>query len=216
MKRLFQHNKVFLIPFIIIWVFLGIVLIAIHKSTIHLILNQYHSPFFDSFFKNITHLGDGLTPAFIAVVMLLFFSFRKAFIVGIGASVAGLLAQFFKRVVFPDYLRPKAYFNNIIELYLVPNVEVHDFFSFPSGHATTSFFLFFALAWMTNNKGWKVFWLFMAFITGYSRIYLSQHFLVDVYFGALLGITMATASILIFNNFKAGWLDKSVLKMVKK
>jgi len=42
-----------------------------------------------------------------------------------------------------------------------------------------------------SNKAWGLFFLFLAVLVGYSRIYLGQHFLPDVTMGALLGTVTA-------------------------
>jgi membrane-associated phospholipid phosphatase len=211
MGKILRENKVFLYPFLIVWLLLAVILFVFHKATIHMAINQFHTSYFDFLFKNITHLGDGLTPTFLALIFL-FFSFRKAIILGGSSLVAGLLAQFFKRAVFPDMLRPKAYLKDV-ELYLVPGVEVHDFFSFPSGHASTAFSMFMVLALFSRKKPVKLFCFLGALLTGFSRIYLSQHFLVDVYFGAILGIVVAFFVYYFVYNAKGDWLDKSLTSL---
>jgi membrane-associated phospholipid phosphatase len=59
--------------------------------------------------------------------------------------------------------------------------------SFPSGHATSVFALATILALNTSDKRFSILYLITAIITGYSRIYLGQHFLADVTAGALIG-----------------------------
>jgi membrane-associated phospholipid phosphatase len=215
MKSIITNNKYFFLPFVVTWMLLGFVLIIFPKTDIHLFLNNYHNPFFDVLFIYITHLGDGLLPVVLGVV-LLFFSFRKGLTLGLGATVAGLLAQFGKRVLFPHNLRPKALLQDSYELYFVPGVEVHSFFSFPSGHTTTAFCVLFILASFVKNKAAKLGFFGLALIVGYSRIYLSQHFLVDVYFGALIGVISAIISIYIFQSINARWINKSLLTVFKK
>jgi len=63
--------------------------------------------------------------------------------------------------------------------------------SFPSGHSTSVFALATILALHVNKKGWGLFFLMMAALVGYSRIYLGQHFLQDIVAGALLGTASA-------------------------
>jgi membrane-associated phospholipid phosphatase len=214
MKKIVKNNFPFVVPFIILWVMLAFVLLVNSKSDIHLFTNQFHSSFFDVFFSLITFLGDGLTAAIVAIFFL-FISFRKGLILGLSALLAGVFSQFLKRVVFSGTVRPKVFFEGVSELYFVPHVEVHGFFSFPSGHATTAFCLFFILASFVQNRILKFICLLLALITAYSRIYLSQHFLVDVYFGALLGLLSAFISLLIINKVHATWLDKSLITIFK-
>lgn len=215
MKNLFKTGKFIIIVFAILWLFVGMVLILWEKSEIHLFVNKYHTPFFDCFFKWNTNLGDGLMPLILFVVFS-FFSFRKAFIVGLSGAVSGLLAQFFKRVVFKDIVRPKAFFNEVAELYLVPGVDIHSSFSFPSGHSATVFGLFIVLALFAKNKTAQVALLVLAIVTGFSRIYLSQHFLIDVYFGAILGIIASFFTMVLIDKVKSPWIDYSILKLFNK
>ena len=64
-----------------------------------------------------------------------------------------------------------------------------DFQSFPSGHATTS--LAFALA-MVILFGRKAWWVFIpAVLIALSRVVIQMHFLSDIVFGGLLGMTGA-------------------------
>jgi membrane-associated phospholipid phosphatase len=63
--------------------------------------------------------------------------------------------------------------------------------SFPSGHTTSVFALAVLLALNTNDKRISLIYLVTAIITGYSRIYLGQHFLADVVTGALIGMLSA-------------------------
>lgn len=216
MNKTIKKNSVFLFPFLVIWIILAVVLIIFPKADIHLFLNRYHSSVWDFIFTITTFLGDGATPAVIGVLFL-FISFRKGFIIGTGAIFSGVFAQSLKQLVFPHVLRPKAYFDGIAELYFVPNIEIHNHFSFPSGHTTTAFCLFFILSYFVENKYLKLLGLIVALMAGYSRIYLSQHFLIDVYFGALFGVLSALLSIAIFSGLnKTTWLDKSILTILKR
>ena len=66
-----------------------------------------------------------------------------------------------------------------------------DEFSFPSGHTTSVFALAILLALNTRDKRISLIYLITAIITGYSRIYLGQHFLTDVLMGSFLGVMTA-------------------------
>lgn len=213
-----RANKIFLLPLMVIWLALTLVLIIWSKSDIHLFLNQYHNSFFNSFFKYTTFLGDGVTPAIVGLTFL-FFSFRKGFIIGAGAVFAGIIAQTLKKLVFYDVYRPKLFFEKLgrlDELYFVPGWEIHSNFSFPSGHTTTAFCLFFILSTFTSNKILKLFCLFCALIAAYSRMYLSQHFLIDVYFGAIFGVLAALLSSYLINKISSPWIDKSFIVLFQK
>lgn len=59
-------------------------------------------------------------------------------------------------------------------------------FSFPSGHASTSFAAAFVLAQFDPKRKWLYF--ILAGLISYSRLYLGCHHIVDVVFGAMLGV----------------------------
>ncbi len=215
MNTFIRKNSAFLIPFVLLWSILAIILALFTKSEIHLFLNQFHSGFFDLFFRLLTHLGDGLFLTLVAVVCL-FISFRKALTLGLAGILTGLLIQMLKRGVFEHILRPKAYFEGVASLYLVPGVEVHEYYSFPSGHAAAAFSLFFLLAVFIMNKTAQIALFFSFVLIAYSRVYLSQHFLVDIFFGAFTGLLSAIIAVILFDKAKWPWLDQSILLLIKK
>jgi membrane-associated phospholipid phosphatase len=87
----------------------------------------------------------------------------------------------------------------------VPGVELHLLHSFPSGHATTAFALFFLLALINQNKGLQIFFLIAALIAAFSRVYLSQHFLSDVLAGSAIGMFSASIIFLLMNKLSGKW-----------
>lgn len=194
--------KVFLLTSLL-YIALGtVLLISKEKLDIHFAINEYHNSFLDSFFKYCTHLGDGLVTAILVLpIGLLFYKkYRYSiFVLGwLSLLFTGFIAQFLKRVVFPNAERPAKFIGEDL-LYLVPDVEVHHMNSFPSGHTATAF-AFFAFVCMTFFKGNKPLQFIMAIIAvlvGYSRMYLSQHFLEDVTVGAVVGLVAYLISHLI-------------------
>jgi membrane-associated phospholipid phosphatase len=110
--------------------------------------------------------------------------------------VAGIV-QTLKRVIYFDAFRPAKFIGQDL-LYLVPGVDIHTDNSFPSGHTTAAFAFFAFLSLLLHRKKWmQVVCLIMAALAGYSRMYLSQHFLEDVVAGASIGICCFLATYLI-------------------
>lgn len=178
-------------------------LITVDKATIHLAINDHHNAFFDSLFKYITYIGDGLFTG-IAGIIVSIFLFRKTGLTPFwfGASVlisSGLLAQLLKRLVYEGALRPTAFLREH-SLHLVEGVQVHAHHSFPSGHTTSAFafFGFAALFLARKSPILQVVFAFIAGLVGYSRMYLSQHFLEDVFAGLLLGSFCSILFIFLF------------------
>lgn len=213
-QRILKKNLHFLIPYAIVLLLVACILLLNDKHALHLQLNKLHSSFFDQFFRTITFFGDGAFP-FVVATVFLFIGFNKAIIVSIIPSIAGLLSQFFKRVVFPECVRPKAIFYDNPDMHWVTGVDLHTSFSFPSGHTTTVFSLAFCLCFLSNRKELKIFWFVMALIVGYSRVYLSQHFLVDIYFGSLLGVITTFAFLLLYDKINTKNLNQSLLTLFK-
>jgi membrane-associated phospholipid phosphatase len=157
----------------------------VHKGSDVLLINGAHSPWLDQFFKDITNLGDGLVfiPIFIAT---LFIRFQYSFACVLTLVSHALLSTLCKKVIFPGMLRPKGVMNHDL-LYFVPGVEVHSVHSFPSGHTMTAFGAAIFLALLSRNIMVGIITLTLALLVGCSRIYLLQHFLMDVAAGALIG-----------------------------
>lgn len=181
------------------------------KAETHLEFNRFHTPFFDHFFYYATFLGDGYM-ATIVGVMLLAVRYRWVIIVGLSNILSALITQSLKHTVFDDVVRPKKFFEGLHDIYLVPNVDNYLYNSFPSGHSTCAFALYFALAVILNNKTLKFICFLLALTAGYSRIYLSQHFFEDVYAGSLIGTGSVLFIYWLFRNNKAAWLDRSLLR----
>lgn len=215
MKELLRKNRAYLYVYAVILVVAGLILLLYSKENIHLFTNQYHSSITDWFFRYITYIGDGMFVVYV-FVLFLFIRFRFALIVGISGILGGLIAQFFKRVVFSDVVRPLPHFHGIAELYLVPGVHMHTTLSLPSGHTTTAFTLFFVLASFSTRHSIKLLCLMAAILVGYSRIYLSQHFLIDVYFGSVIGTISGIIIVYLLSLSKKKWLEKSLIKIFVK
>ena len=157
------------------------------KVNIHLTFNSFHTPFFDSFFTYITYLGDGVT-ALLVTIMLLAVKYRYVLIVGLSNIIASLVTQVLKQTVFADALRPKKYFEGLQDLYFIPGVKNFLYYSFPSGHTTCAFALYFSLSLIVKSNSLKLLFFIIALLVGYSRVYLSQHFFEDIYAGSLIGV----------------------------
>lgn len=170
----------------------SIALLSSDKTTIHLSINAAHSPFADFFFTYWTYVGDGIFVALSGIVIaLILFPKYKWLPLWFGAAtllLSGAAAQLLKRFVFEDALRPSLYLSEH-SLYIVEGVEIHGNHSFPSGHTTAAFafFAFASLFLARKNKVLQFVFALFAGLVGYSRMYLSQHFLEDVLAGMLLG-----------------------------
>ena len=177
----------------LLWGFLfllGILFLAIFQnSNFSIIINASHNNFLDQFFKYITFLGDG---RFVFLISLIYLFANKKYGISILISliINTILIQVLKRVVFSNRFRPSFYFKNLIEdgsWNMIDGVELYEKFSFPRGHTASIFCLCMSICIFMKKKYFPLLLVLLAYIVGFSRIYLSQHFLIDVLAGALIG-----------------------------
>ncbi|HEX8514726.1 MAG TPA: phosphatase PAP2 family protein [Bacteroidia bacterium] len=214
MKPLFRNNLPLFLPYLIFLSAGALLLLLNDKTATHLEFNRHHNHFFDLFFFYGTHLGDGYT-ATIAFIILLTVKFRYALFLGLSNLVSGIITQALKHTLFADVVRPKKFFEGLHELYLVPGVDNHLYNSFPSGHSTSAFAIYFAIGMIVENKSLKFVCFALALLAGYSRIYLSQHFFQDVYAGSLIGVTTTVIFYIVMSRARGEWLNRS-LRIMKR
>lgn len=166
------------------------------KCLMHRSINQWNAPFFDVFFKYITHLGDG---ALFGVLVLVFaFLKRRMILVWILSGVLTFLVTYlFKKILFHGSYRP-AMDVGLDSLHWVEGVKVALWGTFPSGHTITVFAIATILILYCRRSKLQYLWMFIALLVGFSRVYLSLHFLVDVFVGSLFGVLVGLISMTTF------------------
>ena len=194
MKQLFRHNAVFITLSLILLAVLGLALLCIPKAELHLLLCDRHTPARDIFYRYYTQIAEWL-PYVICVALLLFSRVGNGVFASSCMIVSALTTQLFKHII--NAPRPVTWFAaNMpdVQLPLVEGVRMNYWFSFPSGHTTSFFALFFALSILASQNFsqaktnlLQVILFILATLGGYSRIYLSQHFAADVFAGILVG-----------------------------
>lgn len=196
-----KHTLLFLV-FAFLWLIGLMLVIVFPKSDLHLWLNGWHTGIGDFFYKNYT--GFNVWGPVLAIVVLLVFSnYRNALYVLSSVTVASLLTNIVKRIF--NTPRPALYFQNLnLAFPHVDGVTLYHHYSFPSGHTTAFFSLFFVLAFLTRKKWLQLIYLLLAVLGAYSRIYLSQHFLDDVLGGAFIGVAVSLVLSPIFLGKKWG------------
>jgi len=172
-------------------------LLLTSKADSFLILTAFHAFWLDQFFIIYTNVGDGLFSIFIVLVLLLLRRFNAAWQVLASYAISGILSQVLKNLIFSP--RPKEYFKFREHIYLIEGVTNTGSSSFPSGHTTSAFALAAMAALLSKDKKLSVLYLIPAILVGYSRIYLAQHFLLDVLTGSLLGVA---TSIFVYDIYK--------------
>ena len=183
---LYKQNRSFFLAYGIWMGFALYILLGFSKVGGHLLLNPLHSVLLDYIFRAFTFLGDGF---FILGLAVLLFFLKKRYIsllIIAAYVISGMQVQLIK--LFYESPRPALFLKNIDYTHFVEGVTLHNYNSFPSGHTTSAFALAAILAFSGKNKVASVIWLIIAALVGYSRIYLSQHFLEDVLAGSVIGI----------------------------
>jgi membrane-associated phospholipid phosphatase len=200
----------FLLPYLLFFIFTAFILIIFSKAEIHLWFNQYHSKFFDTFFKYITNMGNGL---FILIVAAFLLFYRIRYSVGVLTTflLSGLFSQIVKHIT--NMPRPVKYFEGTHSLYLVDGVKTLMNYSFPSGHSASAFALCFSLAVIIKNKYGQLLMFILALTIAYSRVYLSQHFLMDIWIGSAIGIIIAFLYWNFEKKLQYPWMDQSIIKI---
>jgi membrane-associated phospholipid phosphatase len=209
LAEIYKNNKPFLIPYLL-FLAIGIPIVVFYsKGDIHLAINNYNYYAADYFFKYLTYLGSGLSPFLVGIAVMLI-SFRKAIFTAAAATLAGILVQILKILVFPDVSRPLAYFKDHSKLHLVDGVDIYHSFSFPSGHSATIFALCFSISLLIKNQSAKTLLFFIALLVGLSRVYLSQHFINDVLAGSIIGVISVPVMKSLTDRIKGNWADRSL------
>lgn len=183
---MFKSEKYFFIPFAFVWVGAWLFLLIVGKIDSHLMLNNYHTTYFDIFFKHFTAVG-GWVPCAVAGILLLFRKWKITIVILASQLTATLITTPLKRIIRAP--RPSIIFNDLgIDFPIVEGVDLHSTLSMPSGHTSAVFAFCFSLALFCPKWWQKMLCLLIAILVGYSRIYLSQHFLADVLAGSIVGI----------------------------
>jgi membrane-associated phospholipid phosphatase len=172
-------------------------------------INGFHFYWLDVFMVAMTKLGGGLL--FLPLLFVtLFIRFRYALLTAAVWIGHGVVCALLKRGIFGPLKRPKELIDNSL-LHFVPGVDVHSYFSFPSGHTATIFCFAFLVSLFIKNTAATVALLLIALVVGYSRIYLLQHFLVDVAAGALIGVIVTYVLWRYFESHKfPAWMNNRI------
>ena len=202
-----NKNKIFIALSLILLGVLGLALIYIPKGELHLLLCDRHTPARDIFYRYYTQIAEWL-PYVICVLILLFGRIGDGVFASAAQIGSALTTQVFKHIV--NAPRPITWFGMNypeIQLPLTEGMRMNEWYSFPSGHTTSFFALFFTLSVILSNKYPKcapdiqLVCFCLAALGGYSRIYLSQHFTLDVFAGVIVGVLITIVCYAVFHRF---------------
>lgn len=139
----------------------------------------------------ITMLGDGVVMAALAVAIIGWLLWRKAYRAAYAASFAIIAAKLFELIIKYGIQRPRP-----LEL----SYTGTELFSFPSAHATMAAVIFGILSVLVCHAmgRWVRAMVYggaagLAFVIAFSRLYLGAHWLSDVSAGLLFGLVIVAA-----------------------
>ena len=152
-------------------------------------------PWLTAILRVFTEVGD-LYGIVSIIILLLINKETRSFSLPVGLTV--LFSHFLNQVLKSLFAIPRP---NILRL-----IEITGF-SFPSGHAMNNATLYFLLLFITLRKNITknqrifniVFFSFMVFIIGFSRVYLGVHTASDILAGWLFGLALALISDLVIS-----------------
>lgn len=181
-------------------ILVGLLLIAVSaylgRIPVFLLLNTDGGAFMDQFFKWATWGAEGwVWIPYLSVVVVLYKKDFKLIILNFLLST--LITQVPKNFIWDKVSRPIASGIPLDDIHTVPGVVMHSWNSFPSGHTATAFTLFLLTVYLFPTKWVFVIGVIYAMICAYSRVYLGQHFPMDLGGGMLVAVLSMQLSILI-------------------
>lgn len=173
---------------ILITVLLSVVLFCFSayygKENAFLLLNTDLGTVADQFFRYCTYLGDGII--WVPVTLLILIFRRNYWILAFACIIIStLIAQLSKNIFFKGLPRPSLAIIDSSLFHTVTGVELHTMNSFPSGHTTTAFTIFLMSCFFIDKRWIVTIGLLYALPAAYSRVYLAQHFPIDLAGGML-------------------------------
>lgn len=191
LTNLLRQNRYFFWPYLLTLVMVGLWQWFYTQEQLMQWVNVRNSPVADAVFPYVTYLGDGAVYVILGLILLLY-NRRVGLMALVSFALSSLISEFLKKIIFANSPRPFKFFeHSTYKYHLIDGLDIHSINSFPSGHTTTAFAMFSLLALLDSQKQRGILYLFLAILTGYSRVYLFQHFVEDAYAGSLIG-TIAT------------------------
>ena len=169
-------------------------LFIVKKGDLVLCFNNTYNEFSVLFFRTINMLGDGMLFAIVGIP-LLFIRFSKTIYFIFLILIQTIIVRIFKDGLSESWPRPVRFFSERgVDLTIAEHVDIHTVDSFPSGHATTAFTLALFFMLFVKDTKWQLAIFILFTIAAMARVYLAQHFFIDViagYYCALLTYLLA-------------------------
>jgi membrane-associated phospholipid phosphatase len=166
------------------------------RIPVFLFLNTDGGAFMDQFFMWSTWGAEGWVWIPYFIVLVAWFK-KDAKLIVLNFLLSTLFTQISKHVIWDNVNRPILSGIPLNEIHTVPGLVTHAYNSFPSGHTATAFTLFLLTVYLFPRKWVFVIGTLYALVCAYSRVYLGQHFPLDLGGGMLVGVLSMQLSMLI-------------------
>lgn len=148
------------------------------------LIQTISNPVFDQFFSVFTRLNDH-GELWILILFFVGIKNKNKKIIYLGMITIILEFVLISGVLKPLVQRPRPYMDFPFELL----IKEPSGWSFPSGHAASSFSIAGIIFFMKEPRRW--FYMFLAALMAFSRLYLYVHYPSDVFLGSILGLLLA-------------------------
>ena len=220
LKQIFDNKgfRLFFILYVLFFIGGAFVILLTKRGDVVLLINRYSRLEWDKTVVFLTNIGLGSYMAVIAL-LLAFYKLRYAATGLLNLFFIGVFTNLLKEIFKGMFTRPLHYFMYDDFSRFIYTADINYYSTFPSGHSMTIFGMLAFFVFLANNRIISVLFFFLSVLIGFSRIYLLQHFFLDVYTGAFMGILSSIIVLWIteyrFGFLKRGFFDRSLQNNVR-
>jgi membrane-associated phospholipid phosphatase len=188
-KNIVCQNVYYLSCVMLLFLLAGIICLIFPKEKVTFWVNAHCAKWMDVLILGLNQVGTLWFGVLVVLILLVWKKWKTALSAALCFITTSLFVNFLKYIVFPGTLRPTRYLaGQGAVLRLIEGVEPLQTESFPSGHTAAAFAIATVLALILSKKPYHGLLAVGAAMVGYGRIYLSQHFITDVYAGMIVGV----------------------------
>ena len=150
-------------------------------------LESVRQPLISSVMSAVTYLGSEI--AFMVVALILYWCVDKKH--GLTVLCVGFFGTLVNEFLKLAFRIPRPWVKDPSFTIVESAREGAGGYSFPSGHTATAAGCYGTLTLTARKAGWRILWLALIAVTGFSRLYLGVHTPADVAVGLVIGLASA-------------------------